>query len=240
MEIYKVSPLPTGQHMLGGGWIFVKEPATQSTPVLFKARYVARGNRKAKNEFGLTFVPTATFTSLQLLLKIVGLRRWYVNFFDFFAAYINANIEEEIWAGPPGGLTVPPGFGFKLQKALYSTSLYINESKKAIFWLHVDDGIIMAEEPTILTKIKLALGELLKLKWADGCCLIIGVDITAVDRSFDLNQGRLIQSIINATWDDTPLLAKCNLSTLQEHEEVKKQKEYIRAVGALSYVEVGT
>ncbi|MBW0471810.1 hypothetical protein O181_011525 [Austropuccinia psidii MF-1] len=206
MEIYKVAPLPTGQHMLGGGWIFVKKPATQSTPVLFKARHVARGNRKAKSEFGLTFVPTATFTSLQLLLKIVGLRRWYVSFFDFVAAYINANIEEEIWAGPPGGLTVPPGFGFKLQKALYST----------------------------------VGGTVLLLKWADGCCLIIGVDITAVDRGFDLNQGRLIQSIINSTWDDTPLPAKCSLSTLQEHEEVKKQKEYIREVGALSYVEVGT
>ncbi|MBW0503497.1 hypothetical protein O181_043212 [Austropuccinia psidii MF-1] len=116
-----IVPLPTGQYVLGGGWVFVKKAATQSSTMRFKACYVARGNRQAENEFELTFAPTATFTLLQMLLTIVSLRKWYVNSFDFVVAYLNVDIKEDIWVRPPDGLAVPPGFGCKLWKALYGT-----------------------------------------------------------------------------------------------------------------------
>ncbi|MBW0531776.1 hypothetical protein O181_071491 [Austropuccinia psidii MF-1] len=97
----------------------------------------------------------------------------------------------------------------------------------------------------MLTEIRQKLGEYFKLKWAEGCESIIGVDIVAVDRGFDLSQSCLIQYIINTTWDGTPatktpLPAKCNLTTLSKNERVEQQKEFIGAVGALSYVAVGT
>ncbi|MBW0552170.1 hypothetical protein O181_091885 [Austropuccinia psidii MF-1] len=72
-----IAPLPIGQHVLGGSWVFVKKAATQSSAMRFKACYVARGNRQAENEFELTFAPTATFTLLQMLLTIVSLRKWH-------------------------------------------------------------------------------------------------------------------------------------------------------------------
>ncbi|MBW0483920.1 hypothetical protein O181_023635 [Austropuccinia psidii MF-1] len=136
---------------------------------------------------------------------IVGLRKWCVNSLNFVAAYLNADIKENIWVRPPDGITIPPGFGCKLQKALYGT-------KQA------------GHYPIMLTEIRQALGESFKLKWAEGCESIIGVDITRVDRGFDLKQSCLIQSIINTTWDrtpvtKTPLLAKCNLMTLGERTE---------------------
>ncbi|MBW0523960.1 hypothetical protein O181_063675 [Austropuccinia psidii MF-1] len=174
---------------------------------------------QAEDKFGLTFAPTATFTSLRVLLTIVGLCKCYVNSFDFVAAYLNTDIKENIWVRPPDGLTVPPSFGCKLQKALYGTK----QASYWIIWLHIDDGIVAAEDPVMLTEIRRELGESFRLKWEEGCESIIGVDITTVERGFNLNQGCLIQSIIDTTWNatpatKTPLPAKCNLVTLGENE----------------------
>ncbi|MBW0479374.1 hypothetical protein O181_019089 [Austropuccinia psidii MF-1] len=165
MGVYEIAPLPTGQHVLGGGW--------------------------AEDEFELTFAPTATFTLLRMLLTIVGLRKWYVNSFDFVAAYLNADIKENLWVRPPG-------FGCKLRNKPGIVGGTASQSNKGIIWLHVDDGIVATEDPVMLMEIRRML---------------------AVDGGFDLNQGCLIQSIIDATWDGTPatkppLPAKCNLTTL--------------------------
>ncbi|MBW0523565.1 hypothetical protein O181_063280 [Austropuccinia psidii MF-1] len=49
--VYEIGPLPVGQHVLGGGWVFVKKAATKSSATCFKAQYVAQGNRQAEDEF---------------------------------------------------------------------------------------------------------------------------------------------------------------------------------------------
>ncbi|MBW0503572.1 hypothetical protein O181_043287 [Austropuccinia psidii MF-1] len=33
MGVYNILPMPRGTHVLGGGWVFVKKPATGNTPV---------------------------------------------------------------------------------------------------------------------------------------------------------------------------------------------------------------
>ncbi|MBW0463650.1 hypothetical protein O181_003365 [Austropuccinia psidii MF-1] len=52
---------------------------------------------------------------------MVSLRKWNVNSFDFVAAYLNANINEEVWVRPPDALDIPKGFGCLLCKVLYGT-----------------------------------------------------------------------------------------------------------------------
>ncbi|MBW0543277.1 hypothetical protein O181_082992, partial [Austropuccinia psidii MF-1] len=271
MGVYDILPLPKGTHVLGGGWVFVKKPGTGSTPARFKARYVARGNGQTESEYNQTFAPTATFTSLRLILTISGIRKWYVNSFDFVAAYLNAKIDTDIWVRPPDGLHIPTGFGCKLRKALYGTkqagycwwqcvasrlttlgytasnfdkSLYMHKSKKAMIWLHVDDGIIAAEDDALLRQLRHDLGESFKLKWEDTVSCIVGIDVQRTNDGFKLCQQQLIESIIKNAWDGTPstktpLPAKCSLITLPDDEEVTHAREYIGAVGALSYVATG-
>ncbi|MBW0544217.1 hypothetical protein O181_083932 [Austropuccinia psidii MF-1] len=51
MGVYDILPILRATHVLGGGWVFVKKPVTKNTPVRFKARYIARGNRQMENEY---------------------------------------------------------------------------------------------------------------------------------------------------------------------------------------------
>ncbi|MBW0484198.1 hypothetical protein O181_023913 [Austropuccinia psidii MF-1] len=111
MGVYDILPLPKDPHVLGGGWVFVNKPRTGNTAAQFKARYVTRGNGQVDGEYDQAFAPTATFTSLRLMLMISGVRNWYVNSFNFVAAYLNAEIDNDIWVRPPDGLHVPAGFG---------------------------------------------------------------------------------------------------------------------------------
>ncbi|MBW0503570.1 hypothetical protein O181_043285 [Austropuccinia psidii MF-1] len=190
-----------------------------------------------ESKYNQTFALTATFTLLRLVLTICGVRGWYVNSFDFVAAYLKAEIDTDIWVRPPNGLHIPSGFGCKLLKALYGTgqagycwwqcmtvrlttlgytasdfekSIYMPKSRKSIIWHHVDDSIIAAEDKRLLLQLR----DELKL-------------------------------IVENAWDGTPstktpLPAKCNLVTLPINEEVTRARDYIGAVGALSYVATGT
>ncbi|MBW0473447.1 hypothetical protein O181_013162 [Austropuccinia psidii MF-1] len=108
-------------------------------------------------------------------------RNWYIDIFYYVAAYPNVEIDNNIWDRPPDGLHVPPGFGCKLHKALDRTkqagycwwqcvearlemlgysasnldkSLYMHKSRKAMIWLHVDNGIIAAADEGLLLQLR--------------------------------------------------------------------------------------
>ncbi|MBW0536133.1 hypothetical protein O181_075848 [Austropuccinia psidii MF-1] len=121
MGVFEVTPIPPGQCVLGGGWVF----AVKSYPTggqWFKARYVAQGNlQRPALDFADTFAPTASFTSLRLVLTLSAKNSWLVSTFDFVAAYLNAPIDETLWIRPPEGLHIPLGHGCLLNKALYGT-----------------------------------------------------------------------------------------------------------------------
>ncbi|MBW0475938.1 hypothetical protein O181_015653 [Austropuccinia psidii MF-1] len=231
MGVYDVCPLPPGKHVLGGGWVFVKKPATKTTAIRYKARYVARGNGQMPDEYNRTFAPTASFSSLRILLTMVSLRKWHVNSFDFVAAYLNADIDNEVWVRPPDGLNILKGFGCRLRKALYGTkqagncwwhcvadklltlgytasefdrSVYIHSSRQAMIWLHVDDGIIAGKNVELINDVKHALEESFRLKWENGVSSIVGIDVHEVSGGYELEQCQLIDSITQKTWDGTP------------------------------------
>ncbi|MBW0542127.1 hypothetical protein O181_081842 [Austropuccinia psidii MF-1] len=272
MGVYDIRPLPPGKHVLGGGWVFAKKPATKTSAVRYKARYVARGNRQMPEEYNKTIAPTSSFSSLRILLTMASLREWHVNNFDFVAAYLNAGIDEEVWVHPLYGLTIPTGFGCRLRKALYSTkqagncwwhcvanklqtlgyvasefdrSVYVHSSQQAMIWLHVDDGIIAGKDIGAIRDVRMALEESFRMKWEDGISSIIGIDIHKVRGGYELEQRRLIDSIVQKLWDGTPLSrtplpAKCNLTTLEDTSATVRPHEFIGTVGALSYVAMGT
>ncbi|MBW0485850.1 hypothetical protein O181_025565 [Austropuccinia psidii MF-1] len=207
MGVYNILPMLRGTHVLGGRWVFVKKPATGNTPVQFKARYVAR------------------------VITICGVRGWYINSFDFVAAYLNAKIDTNIWVRPPDGLHIPSGFSFKLRKALYGTrqagycwwqwvaarlttlgytasdlnkSLYMHESRKAMIWLHIDDSIIAMEDKQLLLQLHDELGKSFKLKWEDTVKSIVGINVLWTNGGYKLCQQQIIESIIENAWDSTP------------------------------------
>ncbi|MBW0485389.1 hypothetical protein O181_025104 [Austropuccinia psidii MF-1] len=228
-HVFEVLPIPDGIKQIGGGWVFVKKPGTDTEPARFKARYVARGNSQLSGlDFHETFAPTATFASLRILLTLAAKSDLIIASFDFTAAYLNAYIDEEVWIRPPDGLEIPPGSGCRLRKALYGTrqagrcwwshlkkslasrgfkssnydsSVYIKDETGLMIWLHVDDGIVFGRKQRDIDALQHTLCDEFNIKWSSTLKHIVGINIGRATTGFLLSQPSLIQTIVSKYWD---------------------------------------
>ncbi|MBW0462694.1 hypothetical protein O181_002409 [Austropuccinia psidii MF-1] len=115
----------------------------------------------------------------------------------------------------------------------------MHKLRKALIWLHVDNGIIDVEDKQLLLQLRNKLGKPFKLKWEDTMNSIVGINIQQTNGSYKLFQRQLIKSIVKNAWDGTPS-TKMPLTTLPSNEEVTHARDYIGVVGELSYVATGT
>ncbi|CAI6003276.1 unnamed protein product [Closterium sp. NIES-64] len=102
---------PPGANIVSGMWIFmVKRPP--GSPLVFKARYVARGfSQRQGVDYFQTFSPTPKMTTLQVLLHVGAHRDYELHSLDFSTAFLQGSLHEEIWLRRPPGFTgsFPPG-----------------------------------------------------------------------------------------------------------------------------------
>ncbi|CAI7884190.1 unnamed protein product [Closterium sp. NIES-54] len=102
-------------------WIFrVKRPP--SSPLVFKARYVARGfSQRQGVDFFHTFSPTPKMTTLRVLLHVAAQCDYELHSLDFSTAFLQGSLHEKIWLRLPPGFTgsFPAGTQWSLQRPIY-------------------------------------------------------------------------------------------------------------------------
>ncbi|CAI7864310.1 unnamed protein product [Closterium sp. NIES-54] len=112
---------PPGANIVSGMWIFrVKRPP--GSPLVFKARYVARGfSQRQGVDYFQTFSPTPKMTTLRVLLHVAAQRDYELHSLDFSTAFLQGSLHEEIWLRRPPGFTrsFPPGTQWSLRRPVY-------------------------------------------------------------------------------------------------------------------------
>ncbi|CAI7805419.1 unnamed protein product [Closterium sp. NIES-53] len=112
---------PPGANIVSGMWIFrVKWPL--GSPLVFKARYVARGfSQRQGVDFFQTFSPTPKMTTLRVLLHVAAQRDYELHSLDFSTAFLQGSLREEIWLRRPPGFTgsFPAGTQWSLRQPVY-------------------------------------------------------------------------------------------------------------------------
>ncbi|CAI7879152.1 unnamed protein product [Closterium sp. NIES-53] len=95
---------PPGANIVDGMWIFrMKRPP--GSPLVFKARYVARGfSQRHGVDFFQNFSPTLKMATLWVLLHVAAQREYELQSPDFSTDFLQGSLHEEIW------LCLPPGF----------------------------------------------------------------------------------------------------------------------------------
>ncbi|PLW24325.1 hypothetical protein PCASD_06555 [Puccinia coronata f. sp. avenae] len=118
LHVWEINLIPGNESLLGNVWVFRKKKDSEGVVVKFKARLCAQGSQQHEG-FGYTYAPTGRSTSLRAAL-IVGLLRGYdIHQMDAKNAFLNGNLEENVYLQPPPGLDVPKGYCLKLNKAIY-------------------------------------------------------------------------------------------------------------------------
>ncbi|CAI7890959.1 unnamed protein product [Closterium sp. NIES-53] len=113
---------PCGVNIVDGMWIF-RVTRSPCSPLVFKARYVARGlSQRHGDDFFHTFSPTPKMTALRVLLHVAARRDYELHSLDFNTTFLQGSLHEEIWLRRPPGFTwsFPAGTQWSLRRPVYS------------------------------------------------------------------------------------------------------------------------
>ncbi|KAI7962338.1 hypothetical protein MJO28_000432 [Puccinia striiformis f. sp. tritici] len=216
------------KHSIGTRFVFDIKRKTNGSIEKFKARFVVRG---FKQRLGIdvrsTFAPTASLTTLKMLLTLAIKNRWIINSFDITGAFVHSPIEETIYVDPPTELFPHlEGKVLRLKKALYGTRQasrcwwkhfknllhgwgfqcdeveeclyrYKKDDQIIIIWIHVDDGIVFSNDALNLDKLRNNMEGELRVKWDSRPEKLVGLKLEYEDDSIFLSQHLLIDQTID-------------------------------------------
>lgn len=110
--------LPAGRRAIGCRWVFTIKDT--SSPPLYKARLVAQGFRQIHGiDYGETFSPVVRYESIRVLFALAAQFGLAIHQMDVTTAFLNGDLDEEIYMQVPDGVSASPGMVCKLNKSLY-------------------------------------------------------------------------------------------------------------------------
>ena len=120
---YELTTLPDGCTSIGSRWVFAVKLGPDDEEK-YKARLVAKGYSQVHGiDYQETFSPTAKITSIRMLMQLAVQNDYYINQMDVKSAYLNADIDAEIYVDQPEGYCKQSDNGsklvWKLKKSLY-------------------------------------------------------------------------------------------------------------------------
>jgi hypothetical protein len=86
----------------------------------YKARLVAKGySQQYGMDYEETFTPVAKMTIIHTLIAVASIRQWHISQLDVKNAFLNEDLQEEVYMALPPGISHDSGYVCKLKKALY-------------------------------------------------------------------------------------------------------------------------
>ena len=117
---WDIVSLPSGKTLIGCKWVYKIKTRSDGSVDRYKAHLVAKGYTQ---EYGIdyeeTFAPVAQLTSVRSLLAVAAIRQWKLLQIDVKNAFLNGDLEEEVYMCPPPGYPHPPHIVCRLNRALY-------------------------------------------------------------------------------------------------------------------------
>ncbi|GJX29612.1 retrovirus-related pol polyprotein from transposon TNT 1-94, partial [Tanacetum coccineum] len=105
---WELVDLPPGCKPLGYKWIFKKKMKADGTIDKYKARLVIKGYRQREGlDYFDTYSPVTRITSIRMILAIAALRNLEIHQMDVKTAFLNGDLEEEIYMNQPEGFIAP-------------------------------------------------------------------------------------------------------------------------------------
>ena len=118
---WEVVERPYGCKPVECKWVFKKKLRPDGTIEMYKARLVAKGYTQKEEDFFDTYSPVARLTTIRVLLSLTASYGLLVHQMDVKTAFLNGELEEEIYMDQPDGFVSKDQEGMvcKLLKSLY-------------------------------------------------------------------------------------------------------------------------
>lgn len=101
---WKLVNLPDGKNLVGCKWVYKVKTDADGKINKYKARLVAQGfSQKYGVDYDQVFAPVAKHATFRILLSIAAIKKMDVYHFDAKTAFLNGELEEEIYMRQPTG-----------------------------------------------------------------------------------------------------------------------------------------
>jgi hypothetical protein len=106
-DVLEVVPRPEGKSVVTFKWLFKIKHATDGSIEKYKARFVARGfSQKEGIDYDETFALVARYTSIRTIISLASVLGWKLHQMDVNTAFLNGQVEEEVYIEQPEGFLV--------------------------------------------------------------------------------------------------------------------------------------
>lgn len=261
MNTWTVTDLPKDKEAIDAKWIFkVKENG------LKKARLVARGFQiREEKEFGTNYAPVARTSTVKTLLAHAVHNSLPIRQLDVPTAFLNGNLESEVYIKAPPGVIVEKNKVLKLNRGLYGLRespkcwnerfdcfmtkngftrsqydycLYYKRNIKVWLLIYVDDIILTGTEENIVTIVK-ELKEEFRVKDLGSLNLFLGMEIQRTDSTLKITQSRHIEKMLQKFGMKDCKGSKTPLTKgyqFDEKELIIEDVPYRQLIGSLMFI----
>ena len=103
-DVWDIVPRPEGKSIVTSKWIYKIKHIADRSVEKYKVRFVARGfSQKEGIDYDETFAPVARFTSIRTIIALAAAMGWKLYQMDVKTAFLNGEIEEEVYIEQPEG-----------------------------------------------------------------------------------------------------------------------------------------
>jgi hypothetical protein len=155
---------PRDTNVVDSKWVFRVKKDADGNISKWKARLVARGFMQVYGvDYFETFAPVAKLASIRSILAIAARNDWDISMFDFHSAYLNGELDEDIYMEQPPDYEAADRrcYVVKLHKTLYGLKqagkkwydslcraladigFVRSEADSAVFFVHVGTDVII-------------------------------------------------------------------------------------------------
>lgn len=119
-DTWSLTQPPTGTAILSNRWVYKVKRKADGTIDRYRARLVAKGYLQQEDiNYFETFSPVVRYESVRAILAIAAIKGMKTVQFDVKTAFLNGELEEEVYKYQPEGYNDKSGRVCKLKKGLY-------------------------------------------------------------------------------------------------------------------------
>lgn len=221
---WELVKLPEKRFVIKTKWIFKTKRDTNGDIVKRKSRLVAKGyTQRYGIDYQDTYAPVVRYTSIRFLMALAIKNNMKIHQMDAITAFLQGDVNEEIYIEQPEGFDDKSGRVCLLKKAIYGLKqsgrmwnlkldetlqknglkaskldpcVYYSSDRELIVAIYVDDFLIFYKENKKLENLKKILTKTFKMKDigdAKGC---IGIRISKNNNMIQLDQETYINEVL--------------------------------------------
>ena len=221
---WSVVPCPMERMIIGSRWVYQTKFNPDGTVNKRKARLVAQGFSQVPGvDYSDVFSPVARLATIRTVISLSAMWKRKLYHIDIKSAYLNAELDEEIFMRPPPGLNLPPDHVLKLHKGLYGLKqagrnwnhllssvlsefglivsdsdpcLYVNMEKGLMVVIYVDDILISCESDNDYLQLKGFLASKFEINDLGKLTWYLGIYIDYSQDSISLSQSLYVDQVV--------------------------------------------